>query len=367
MELAFIDLGYALTNISTFRGLVIFLSFIFLAHLFWLKRRRLISIGSFALSILLTSCLLTLSAFPELTSRITYFVNLNTDTRFDRLFVLTFSSIIALFIMIFHTHNIARARALKLERMYLSMIVTNFLSQPDLTLTRCTFLILIPAYNEENSIADIIRRIPNSLSDHDVQILVISDGSHDATAPKALGLGVPVVQLPINCGQAVAYRVGYEIAIRMGYKFVLHLDADGQYRPEELHLVSDPLVKGEADFVSGSRLKGNYEEHLKYGNITRTVGVYVFNLILTLITSHKISDSASGFRGISVSLLKKLQLEQQQFHSSELLIEAIKKGAIYKEVGVTFESRLAGASKKPSTLKYGVGFAKAIIRTWYRN
>jgi glycosyltransferase involved in cell wall biosynthesis len=175
------------------------------------------------------------------------------------------------------------------------------------------------------------------------------------------------LELAVNSGQAFAYRTGYKVAMLGGFKYVLHLDADGQYNPEELHLLLNPLIKGEADFVSGSRLLGAYEEKFKNNNVVRSIGVYFFNFVLRIITGYKVTDSASGFRGITVNVLSKLQLEQTQFHSSELLIEAVKKGATYTEVGVSFNRRFAGKSKKPSDFSYAVGFTKAIIKSWFRN
>ena len=94
-----------------------------------------------------------------------------------------------------------------------------------------------------------------------------------------------------NSGQAFAYRTG--LAILGEFKYVLHLDADGQYKPEELHAFA-PLVNDESDLVSGSRLLGEYEEKFQ-PNIIRSLGVYCFNFILSIITGCRVTDSAMVF------------------------------------------------------------------------
>ena len=174
------------------------------------------------------------------------------------------------------------------------------------------------------------------------------------------------IQLPLNFGQCVAYRTAYKIAIKLKFKYLVHLDADGQYSPEEINKLVKPLINGNANFVSGSRLKGKYEEKFAISKIVRTLGLLFFNIVLTILLRTKITDSASGFRSISVELLSKLNFNQEQFHSSELLIEAIGKNAKFIEVPVNFNKRDSGKSKKPNFIKYGFGFSNTVIRTWFR-
>ena len=112
---------------------------------------------------------------------------------------------------------------------------------------------------------------------------------------------------------------------------------------------------------------GTYEERFKISNLPRSIGVVFFNYILTFLLGLKITDSSSGFRSINVKFLPMLTLKQEQFHSSELLIESIKKGARFKEVPISFLGRISGKSKKPNSVKYAFGFLNAIIRTWLRN
>ncbi len=353
--------------LSPFRTIVfIFSSF----SIFYLVRRRLnkeIQFGDFVFWATLTCVFITLSIYPALLGDISYYAGLSGKGRYDRLILLSFIAIILLFIQIYRLQTSIRLIKLQTADSLQALYAKEFLTRSEMVPGSEDLLLLIPAYNEEKSIKHVIERVPKAISDIRVNTIVISDGSTDKTVQEALDCGAHVVELPFNSGQAFAYRTGYKIAILGEFKYVLHLDADGQYKPEELHLLLAPLVNDESDLVSGSRLLGEYEEKFQPNNIIRSLGVYCFNFILSIITGCRVTDSASGFRGVTVSILSKLNLEQTQFHSSELLIEAVKKGARFTEVGVSFKRRMAGTSKKPAELFFAIGFIKAIIKSWFKN
>ena len=98
----------------------------------------------------------------------------------------------------------------------------------------------------------------------------------------------------------------------------------------------------------------------------REAGIVVFNKVVSLITRTKVSDCSNGYRAVRADVLPQLVLRQEQFHTSEFLIEAIKRGIPAKEVPVTVASRMHGHSKKPAVVRYGLGFANAVVRTWLR-
>jgi hypothetical protein len=91
-----------------------------------------------------------------------------------------------------------------------------------------------------------------------------------------------------------------------------------------------------------------------------------FNKVISFITRTKVSDSSNGYRAVRTSVLPQLVLRQEQFHTSEFLIEAIKRGIPAKEIPVTVQKRVHGHSKKPAVVRYGLGFGNAIVRTWLR-
>jgi hypothetical protein len=143
---------------------------------------------------------------------------------------------------------------------------------------------------------------------------------------------------------------------------VVTLDADGQHLPEEMSRLVAPILDGEVDMAHGSRVIGQAEPN----HFARELGIVFFNRMVSLITRTRVSDCSNGYRAVRASVLPQLVLRQEQFHTSEFMIEAIKRGIPAKEVPVTVARRLHGHSKKPAVVRYGLGFANAIVRTWLR-
>ncbi len=219
-----------------------------------------------------------------------------------------------------------------------------------------------PAFNEAENVAGVIKQIPEMIEGHHVVPVVVSDGSSDGTASVAREAGALVAELPIRRGGGLALRVGYEVALRLGADLVVTLDADGQHLPEEISVVIAPIVSGEADYVNGSRLLGSFERE----SLIRHLGVHLFSRIITVLAGQRITDPSSGYRAARADLLRRLVLEQDQFWTSEILIEALRQRARVVEVPVTFLARAGGASKKPKSFRYGWNFLKVIIQTWLR-
>ena len=96
------------------------------------------------------------------------------------------------------------------------------------------------------------------------------------------------------------------------------------------------------------------------------MGISFFSRVISLLTRRSVTDCANGYRAIRPSILPRLVLRQNQFSNSELLIEAAKRGARTTEVPVTVARRLHGRSRKPASVRYGLGFTSAIVRTWLR-
>lgn len=222
--------------------------------------------------------------------------------------------------------------------------------------------VVIPAYNEAQNIAPVLRRIPEQLFRRRVQTYVVVDGSRDETERVVREQAVPVLVQPINRGGGAALRTGYQVALESGAEIVVTLDADGQHRPEEISVLVEPIISDQADFVNGSRVLGRGESSSRI----RSVGIVFFNALISLLMMRRITDASNAFRAIRASTLRELTLYQDQFHTSEILIEAIKKGHRVVEVPITILRRQSGTTKKPRSLKYGWGFAKAIFSTWLR-
>lgn len=219
-----------------------------------------------------------------------------------------------------------------------------------------------PAYNEAENIGPVIEAMPREVEGYPVVSIVVDDASDDGTAEAARKSGALVARLPIRRGGGLALRVGYELALQLGADIVVTLDADGQHLPEEIPIMVKPIVAGEADHVNGSRMLGDYER----GPLIRHMGVHFFSWIVTILTGQRVTDISSGYRATRADTLRKLILEQDQFWTSEVTIEALRHHARVIEVPVTFLTRRGGESKKPKSLRYAWNFTKAITKTWLR-
>jgi len=223
-------------------------------------------------------------------------------------------------------------------------------------------VVISPAYNEQENVGDVVRGIPRELEGLQVIPVVVSDGSDDATARRARAAGALVTELPIRRGGGLALRVGYEIALQLRAEIVVTMDADGQHLPSELPVMIGPIIDGSADYVNGSRILGDFERE----SLLRHLGVHLFARIVTVLTGRRITDPSSGYRAARAELLQRFVLEEDQFWTSEILIEALRQRARVVEVPVTIVARAGGESKKPTSLRYGWSFSKVIVQTWLR-
>ena len=153
-------------------------------------------------------------------------------------------------------------------------------------------LIVIPAYNEAGRVGAVVADVRHTLPEADV--LVIDDGSDDATCAESAGAGALVLSLPTNCGYGTALQTGYKYAVRHGYTLVGQIDADGQHRAEFLATMLAVLNEDGADVVVGSRFlakDGHYETPF-----ARSLGIRLFARLASLATGQLVTDPTSGFQ-----------------------------------------------------------------------
>jgi glycosyltransferase involved in cell wall biosynthesis len=225
--------------------------------------------------------------------------------------------------------------------------------------------VVIPAFNEEPTVADVIREIPSEAAGLATETIVVVDGARDATAREAISAGALVCDVPVNRGQGAALKLGYWLARARGARVIVTIDADGQYEPEEIGRVVQPILSDQADFVSGSRRLGSELTT----DSTRHAGVIVFGLLISLLVRHRVTDPACGLRAMAAQVTADVVLEQPQYQASELQISAALHGYRLGEVPTTMRDRgnHATGTKKGGNLGYGVRFARAALHTWWRD
>lgn len=222
--------------------------------------------------------------------------------------------------------------------------------------------VVIAAYNEEANLGSVLTAIPAEVCGQRTVALVVVDGCADDTAGVARRHGALVADLPVNCGQGTALRVGYALARQLGVRFIATLDADGQYPPSDLPAVVEPLVAGRADFVSGSRKLGRAEAP----TLLRRVGTVVFAALLSVLVRQRITDTSNGLRAMRAEVTADVLLRQPQYQAAELLISVLAAGYRVVEVPTVLRRRHSGRSKKGPNLLYGYHFAAVILGTWWR-
>lgn len=159
-------------------------------------------------------------------------------------------------------------------------------------------LLIIPAHNEAANLAQVIDEARASLSA--AGIVVVNDGSTDATADIALEKGVELLTLPFNLGIGGAMQTGYRFARNGGYDIAVQVDGDGQHDAGQVPQLIEPLLSGKCDMAVGSRYlqKNSYS-----GPAARRLGTAMFSRILSLILRQRLTDATSGFRAVNRDII----------------------------------------------------------------
>ena len=202
-------------------------------------------------------------------------------------------------------------------------------------------LVLIPAFNEETRIADVVDAVRKHAPDFD--ILVIDDGSRDETAATARNVGAVVVSHPFNLGYGVAIQTGYKFAAARGYDFAVQIDGDGQHDPAFIPRLLAPVTAGETDFALGSRFLGeeSYEPSL-----ARRLGMQLFRWLISSLLRTRITDSTSGYQAFNRRVINFFTTEvfPCDYPDADMLLTLHRAGFRIKEVPVRMYASVTGKS-----------------------
>ncbi|MFC1786436.1 glycosyltransferase family 2 protein [Halobacteriota archaeon] len=217
-------------------------------------------------------------------------------------------------------------------------------------------IITIPAYNEEESISYVISGIKKTMdqTEYEYKIIVVNDGSTDNTANIAKSSGALVYSHPYNYGLAETFRTEIEKALEGNAEIIVHIDADGQYRPEEIHELIKPLENKEADLVLGSRFAGVIEKM----PFVKKLGNIAFSKVVSQISGIKVTDAQTGFRAFTREIAEKIEIISTHTYTQEQIIKTVRNKFKVKEVPIYFEKRKSGTSRLMSN---PVDFA---IKAW---
>ncbi len=201
-------------------------------------------------------------------------------------------------------------------------------------------LVIIPAFNEEASLRDVIVGIRRSLPGAD--ILVVNDGSTDSTAGIAREEGVAILDHPYNMGIGATMQTGFLYALREGYDLAVQTDGDGQHDPESLPSLIQPILERRCNLVIGSRYlsEGGFKSTLP-----RQLGIRFFTCLLRIFTGKRVSDPTSGFRAMDRRVIELFSEEYpSDYPEVEALVSAHKVGLTFQEVRTMMRHRQGGTS-----------------------
>lgn len=210
---------------------------------------------------------------------------------------------------------------------------------------RASTVLIIPAYCESGRVGDVVRSVRRQVLAGQLpalDILVVDDGSPDATALEATAAGARVVRHPFNLGYGSALHTGYSAAIRSGYERVLQMDADGQHDPAMLVRLTDALDNG-ADIALGSRY---LDDQAPESSLARRVGTRLFSWIASRWLGTRITDPTSGFQGLSRSALESVVNDgfPEDYPDTDVLVQHHRSGLVVREIPVIMHERLGGLS-----------------------
>ncbi len=200
-------------------------------------------------------------------------------------------------------------------------------------------LVIIPAYNEADSIGELIRDLKKGGPS---DVLVIDDASTDGTEENVRRAGVPCISLPVNLGIGGAVQTGFRYAVENNYDIVIQLDGDGQHDPRYLEDLVRPILEDRADVVIGSRFvrKAGFQSSLH-----RRMGIRGLRVLIRLLSGHTITDCTSGFRAYNSRANAFLADNYAvDFPEPEAIIALLKRGFRILEVPVIMRSRQTGRS-----------------------
>ena len=197
-------------------------------------------------------------------------------------------------------------------------------------------LVVIPAYNEEESIESVVDNLINHFPQYDY--VIINDGSKDDTSYICHSKGYNIIDLPVNLGLAGAFQTGLKYAYRKGYDYAIQFDADGQHLPEYIEPMIQKMDDG-YDLVIGSRFVDKEKP-----KTLRMIGSRVISSAIKLTTGRYIADPTSGMRMFNKAMIKEFSENINYEPEPDTVSFLIKQGARVAEIHAEMRERVAGES-----------------------
>jgi glycosyltransferase involved in cell wall biosynthesis len=225
-------------------------------------------------------------------------------------------------------------------------------------------LVVIPAFNEEEKIGEVINNIPGKIRDiSEIRTLVIDDGSTDQTARIAGDLGSEVIKHHYNMGVGAAFSTGLQYALDNSFDLMVNIDGDSQFNPKDIPRLLEPILNDNFDFVTASRfIDKNYIPKMP---LTKFWGNKLMSILISKIIGKRFYDVSCGFRAYSKKALLSLNLHGSFTYTQELFIDLSFKRLNIVEIPIKVKYFHSRVSKISSNLFfYGINTLKIILETY---
>ena len=225
-------------------------------------------------------------------------------------------------------------------------------------------LVIIPAYNESESIKNTVEEIKNKAQGFDY--VVVNDCSKDDTQKICEENGYNIINLPVNLGLGGEVYTGFLYVYRMGYDLAVQVDGDGQHNPEFLIKMAEYLQNNSVDMVIGSRF---IEKEGFQSSGARRIGIKYFTILIKLLTGVKITDPTSGLRIVNREIMGMFAYEYpKDYPEPESVVSVLRGGKKVAEIPVVMRERLGGVSSisLKKSVYYMIKVTLAILIEWLR-
>ena len=219
---------------------------------------------------------------------------------------------------------------------------------------------VVPAFDEAGAIGEVVEEI--RAFDPTIDVVVVDDGSTDATPDVARAAGAAVVRLPFNLGIGAAVQTGFRYALEQGYDVAVRLDGDGQHDASELGKLLEPLARDEADVVTGSRFRGGDDSYRP--PLGRRLGITWFARLVSLLSRQRVTDTTSGFQALNRSAIELFARDYpSDYPEVEATVLLLKHRLRLMEVPVVMREREHGSSSITfvSSIYYAIKVTLALL------
>jgi glycosyltransferase involved in cell wall biosynthesis len=243
--------------------------------------------------------------------------------------------------------------------------MTSKTPQTDIPNESVLLCVIMPALNEAATIQEVVSRVPKDIPGIDsVQVVVVDDGSTDSTVEDAKAAGALVISHPRNKGVGAAFQTGINHALDIGATYAVNIDSDGQFAPEDIPTLLEPLLKGDVDWVSASRFKDR--SLVPEMDRVRYYGNKAMSFLISSLTGVRFHDVSCGFRAYSRDVLLQLNLIGKFTYTQESFLDLSFKGLHVEEIPIAVQgTRSHGKSRVAGNIpRYAYNTSKIIFRTF---